>query len=286
MNRSNPTEKTIVASILLCAILVLLPGAAFAAESSEDGTRHEIRVITYNVAGLPEVITQGRGFPPLGKRFRYIAHKLKKYDIIGLQEVFVEERRIIEDALGHYYLVHGTDTQGLKKVGSGIYTFSRWSITGSMFRMWRDAVDTDALSHKGFVAATTEISGDLSIDVYNLHMQAGKVNWRVREKQHEQLHSAMKAYSMGQGRPIIIMGDFNCKKEYDGFMVRMSGYGFSHVMPGLDGVDHIFFHPNGSDWSISAGETRKVFTQEVGDGLRISDHEAVETLLIFQKQSP
>lgn len=286
MNK-NPSPKKTKCLLLIAAVLLLaafsahLNAADPAAASNPD--RYELKILTYNICGLPETITSGRELVPMKKRYEYFGKKFREYDIIGLQENFDKDREIIEEKLGQYFVVHGTDTMGYAKIGSGLYTFSRWPITQLLFQEWRESSGFDARSHKGFVAGTTKISDDLLIDVYNLHAQAGGDNREIRLKQFAQLFEAMEKFSFGSGRPIILLGDFNCKHHYDEVMGIIAAHGFTHVKPGLPKVDHIFFNPNGSGWRMESLHAEKIFTERV-DGLRFSDHEALEATVAVYRQ--
>jgi len=272
-----------LAVIMLCAAALLVAAGAARRTSAETAAprtrdRIELRILTYNICGLPETLTSDRELIPMKKRYEYFAKKFRGYDIIALQENFDRNREIIEKGLPNYYVARGTDTLGYAKLGSGLYTFSRWTVTGSFFLEWEGMRGYDARSHKGFLAATVKISDGLSIDVYNLHAQAGGENRDVRLKGFDMMFEAMEYYSSGSGRPIILLGDFNCGKHYDEVMGLIAARGFIHVKPGLPKVDHIFFKPNGSGWKIEPLRAEKVFTERVG-GLRFSDHEALETTL-------
>lgn len=264
---------------MLAAALCLFAVNLKAAEGGP--ATHEFRVITYNVCGLPDLFTYDRNLAPMKKRFDYIGKKLNAYDIIGLQEMFVGERSRIEDNLGAYFVGHGTDTGTALKFGSGVYTFSRWPISKIHYEEWRVSEGPDALSHKGFVMVTTTVSGDLSLDVYNLHAQAGGRRGLGVDNM-KQLVAAMNFLSFGSGRPILLIGDFNC--QFWDFqctdLVKNSGVGL--VMKEQQGVDHMFYHENGSGWKISVLGHKVVFTEKM-DGKLVSDHDGFEVTFRFEK---
>jgi len=85
----------------------------------------DIKVITYNICALPDLITEERGLAPAKQRLPEIGKRLRKYDIIGLQEAFIRERFYVELKLGSYFLARGTDTHRKRRPGSGIYIFSK-----------------------------------------------------------------------------------------------------------------------------------------------------------------
>ena len=269
--------KAMLNFLILCTVLLAWTAHA----QPEDGKYVEIHVITYNLCGLPDMITSERGVHPAKKRFPWIAKQLRDYDIIALQEVFVTERSELEKKLAGHFLARGTDAADMRAPGSGLYTFSRGSIPRSYFEMWEQMAGYDALSHKGLVAATVRLTDELSVDVYNLHAQAHKENMELRIKNYDQLVRGMDFFSGDGKRPILVMGDFNCKPGRSDCEYLMRESGLTRADDNED-VDHIFYDDNGSGWRISVKSWSKVFEEPV-NGARLSDHEAVEAVLSFEK---
>lgn len=279
--------KSTILSITICmAALASLTISAFAADEEATPSQdvYKLKTITYNVCGLPEMITYDRNLAPMDKRFTYIGKKLNSYDLIGLQEAFVTKRRIIEDELGGYYLARGTDVGMSGKIGSGVYTFSKYPIKRIHYERWRKTTGPDALSHKGFVLTTIEVSDDLWIDVYNLHAQAGGSKERIDIDNMYQLAEAMKALSFGNGRPIILIGDFNCRFWDEQCSLIPETMGMTPVVPEQDGVDHMFFNENDSPWTISVEGFKDEFTEKL-KGKLPSDHIAKEATYILTRKS-
>lgn len=271
-----------IVALLFCSTILFSP-----VTPAEDGgenlpSTYDLKVITYNVAGLPDLFTYDRNLAPMDKRFDYIGKQLRKYDIVGLQEVFISKRSIIEAHLSDYFLAHGTDTGMSNRFGSGVYTFVRWTIRKLYYERWRKSEGPDSLSHKGFVMVTTKVSDELLVDVYNLHGQAGGENNFGVDNMH-QLVDAMKLMSLGQGRPILLIGDFNCRFGDEQCTVFVETSGVTTVFPEQKGVDHAFYHENDSGWKISVVEYRKVFDELMG-GRLVSDHEGFETIFRLEKK--
>jgi len=270
--------------LMLFAILLVISGATviLSDDSKDAGSNvYDINVITYNVCGLPDFITFDRGLVPTKKRFSYIGKNLKQYDIIGLQEAFIADREIIEKSLKTHYVVHGTDVGTVKMLGSGVYIFSRWPVSRSHFEQWNYTGGPDALSHKGFVAATVHVSKELAVDVYNLH---GQTQWTdMKLKNYAQLANFMEYFSLGEGRPILLIGDFNCRLESEVCNYVIDRMNMETAFPEQDHVDHIFFNENYSGWKMSALSAGKSFVEKMG-GKRISDHVAVESVIRIEKK--
>lgn len=244
-----------------------------------------LKVITYNVCGLPDQITKERNLDPARTRFPRIGEKLRDYDVIGLQETFVPERIHIERKLRSYFVARGTDSWNKGTPGSGIYIFSRGRIPKSMFEMWEGLEGVDAWSHKGFVGATTELKKGFAIDVYSLHGQAGGRYSELRRHNYEQLLNGMKRFSAGSGRPVLAIGDFNCELNEPECKWLLANSNLKHADPSYKGIDHIFYDENGSDWNISVLRAGESFITPDERGRLLSDHPAFEAVLKFEKKT-
>jgi len=283
MKKKKQALAAVLPALAAAAALVALFAGTVIAGAAEDAVeRHDLKVVTYNVCGLPDLFTYDRNLAQMKKRFDYIGEKLNAYDIIGLQEMFVGERSRIESALGKYFVGHGTDTGSALKFGSGVYTFSRWPISKIHYEEWRVSEGPDSLSHKGFVMVTTHLGGGLDMDVYNLHAQAGGRRGLGVDNM-KQLVEAMEFLSFGGGRPVLLIGDFNC--EFWDFQCAefVKNSSADVVYRDQQGVDHIFYHENGSGWKIKVLDHKAVFTEKLG-GRLVSDHNGFEVNFRFEKE--
>jgi endonuclease/exonuclease/phosphatase family metal-dependent hydrolase len=243
----------------------------------------DIRFITYNICALPDLVTVERDLAPAEKRMPVIGEKLKAYEIIGVQEAFIQERFLMERRLQVYYAVYGGATGRVRTPGSGVAIFSKWRPVKSVYEKWEQSKGYDSLSGKGFVMATIPITDGLAVDVYDFHAQAG--NPEIRTTNYHQLDTALQRYSIGTGRPIVVMGDFNCEvdePECDWFIAK---HGLIHAAgAGVDksAIDHIFFNENNSGWKISVLNAGFEFTKPF-HGQKLSDHDAFAATLRFEK---
>lgn len=280
--------KNVFLSIFVAVVFISASSSANANiinrdRAGDDPNSVEIWALTYNVCGLPDLITAERGLAPAEKRLPYIGWKIhEKYDIVGLQEMFIPERAGLEARMKAFFVVHGTDSQDPRVPGSGIYNFSRWPIKKALYEKWEKLISYDELSHKGFVGMKTYIREDLIVDVYNLHAQAGDAE--MRKDNYRQLLEGMKSMSIGTGRPIIVMGDFNCSvgEEECDWIIKNGGFTHTQNPIDKDRIDHIFYIRNGSEWNIESLETADVFTEKVQDQ-RVSDHFGFESHIRFFK---
>lgn len=268
---------------MIVAVIVFCFAATGRGGAAPESKSIIIKFITYNVCGLPDVITKDRNLDPVAMRFPRIGERLRDYDVIGLQETFVPDRISIERKLRSFFVARGTDSWNKGTPGSGIYIFSRGRIPRSMFEMWEGLVGVDAWSHKGFVGATTTLRNGFAIDVYSLHAQAGGYS-ELRRHNYEQLLNGMTRFSGGSGRPVIALGDFNCELKEPECKWLIANSHLKHVDPAYDGIDHIFFDENGSDWTISVLSAGETFITPDERGRLLSDHPAFQAVLKFDKK--
>ena len=279
--RSSSASKR--SAFFLCLAFIVLCAVVSAQQKNENRQRPlELKVLTYNICGLPDYITSERNLiTPAKKRLRLIGDLIKGYDIIGLQEVFIPDRYIIERKLRNHFVARGTDSPKANPTGSGIYIFSKGEIRKSIYERWNKLYDFDAFSEKGFVGAVTTLPGSLDIDVYNLHGQASAGS-EARIANYKQLLNAVARFSKGSGRPILILGDFNCAIGEVECTWLLEHSNLKHANPALVDVDNIFYSENGSGWKITVVSAKYVFNEKV-NGKRISDHFGLEAVFRFER---
>lgn len=171
--------------------------------------RGRVKVLTYNVAGLPEGLSQSRpvvNLPVIGKL-------LNRYDVALVQEDFAYPDRLrqqIAHPHGSPPFVRGNQLH----FGDGLSQFSRFAFHGYERESWaacHGVVDAyfDCLTPKGFTFARLELAPGVLVDVYNVHMDAGwsELDRRARSAQLAQLARALERRSVGQA--VLVGGDFN-----------------------------------------------------------------------------
>ncbi len=182
-----------------------------------------IKFLTYNVAGLPQVISQvhpQRNTP-------LISPKLNTYDLVVVQEDFWYHTVLMRDA------THPFQSQPMLQyitlVNDGLNTFSRSSFYDFTRVKWTDmhgvlSNQNDALSSKGFTAARHDLGSGVTVDVYNLHGDAGGDQGDIdaRLKNFAQLQTFMRTFSAG--RPVIVAGDTNLNANRPGDMAILTDF--------------------------------------------------------------
>lgn len=199
------SRKFLLKPAMLIAATLLLSGPGPAEDPPRAG---RFSALTYNVAGLPQGISQSH---PLWFQKR-ISPRLNAFDLVLVQEDFFYHRDLVSKAEHPHISPPGKG--GL--AGDGLARFSRFPLDPVEHVAWETCHGTwghsnDCLTKKGFSFGGLELAPGLSIDVYNLHMDAGgsEGDQEARSRQMDQLIAFMEARSAG--RAVIMGGDFNLK---------------------------------------------------------------------------
>lgn len=186
-------------------------------------------VCSYNVDGLPAKIygisvnPDGKGADGATKIGNYLLEK--HYDLIGVCEDFDYNTQLTTPLAEAYHI--GTwrggvssgmpkfDTDGLNFFCNNVYTMADEKCTSwNKANGWLDQ-DNDELIDKGFRFYCVTFEGNIFVDVYVMHMDAGDSSddIKARASQWEQLTNAIKNNT--NGHPIIVMGDMNSRYTRD-----------------------------------------------------------------------
>lgn len=189
--------------------------------------------LTYNVAGLPEGISSSHP-----SRFtQIISPRLNAYDLVLVQESWQEPDPYPPELLGlhvyHQILAAGADhpykseplplplgmdpTRPSALVSDGLNRFSRFPFEPVIRQRWEECDNSaaDCLSLKGFSAARTELAPGVTIDIYNLHMEAGSTDNDDRLKRDDVLALAAFIQAYSDGEAVLVGGDFNLHSDRD-----------------------------------------------------------------------
>lgn len=180
-----------------------------------------VRFLTYNVGGLADFLSAGKPSVTTPQ----ISPKLNPFDLVVVQEDFSYHDKLVAQ-ISHEY-VHVPGKASLPKVyGDGLALFSRLRILEANREEWGECHGltgnkNDCLAKKGFVHLRIEIAPDVLLDVYDLHMDAGRDAGDVsaRDQQTTQLASYIAAHSVD--RPIVLAGDTNMKEGDEASLARL-----------------------------------------------------------------
>lgn len=192
------------------AWVLLLAAIPVACAGPVEGT---ITALTYNVHGLPSVIT-GDDTPG---RIARIGPLLNAYDLVGLQEDFDDRNHaVLVAASQHREHLRFSDALARRIYGSGLSILSRYAIVAHRHVHYsachgRFTNASDCLASKGFQAARVRLAPGIEIDVYNSHLEAGGGDGddAARAVQVEELMNAMNTWSAG--RALILLADTNLR---------------------------------------------------------------------------
>jgi hypothetical protein len=279
------TARALLLSVALS--FGLSPGSASAEgrvrsdvdKASRALARGRFKLLTYNVAGLPDGVSQSHPSVNMGP----IGKLLNRYDLVLVQEDFAyaaELRRL----LAHPHVTPPFVRGDRKDFGDGLSQFARLPFAGIFREPWRNChgiVDSyfDCLTPKGFTFARVALGDNTSVDIYNLHMDAGGSPGDVsaRAAQIEQLGKALERFSVGQA--VIVAGDTNMGKDEPALANFQARFELIDVCrklgcPDPGRIDRVFYRSS-PGVSLSARRWRidKTFVDRRGKPL--SDHLAV-----------
>lgn len=242
-------------------------------------------LLTYNVAGLPELVSQSN---PVAN-IPVISSLLNFYDVAVVQEDFAYHGALAAHALHPYQTLALVPNEKIG-IGDGLNEFSRlpfsrfervtWSVCNGTF-----SNGSDCLAPKGFTAATHQLTTGVEIDLYNVHMDAGHSPGDVaaRGAQAEQL----LAYTLKRsaGRAVVVAGDTNMNREPDqevlvSFMKR-AGLVDACQKLGCDSparIDRVMYRGSPA-LDLQAARLAVDSRFVTHDGKDLSDHKAVGVVL-------
>jgi hypothetical protein len=172
--------------------------------------RGTFRMLTYNVAGLPQLIS---GSSP-ATNTPLISPLLNTYDLVVAQEDFSYHVDLASQALHPFQSLPQTQYAAL--MHDGLSRFSKFPFVDFGRTRWSQfhglfSAGADGLAAKGFSVARHDIAPGVTVDVYNLHADAGSDSGDIdaRIVQFAQLATFLQTFSAN--RPVIVAGDTNLK---------------------------------------------------------------------------
>ncbi|MDB4991125.1 MAG: hypothetical protein JWN04_6303 [Myxococcaceae bacterium] len=168
-----------------------------------------LRLVSYNVAGLPEGISSSH--PSVNSAL--ISPLLNAYSLALLQEDFSYHADIISMTKHAYSAPVDRTQQGL---GDGLSFLSDYPFSDFERVPWSDCFGvtdsgSDCLTPKGFSFTRLELAAGISVDVYDVHADAGSAagDQAARAKNLRQLAAAINLRSAG--RAVVVAGDTNAR---------------------------------------------------------------------------
>ena len=272
--------------IVTAWVLGLWACAGISEDTSAEGpTSGELTVLTYNVHGLPSLIT-GDDTPG---RMGMIGPMLDNIPLVAIQEDFTEQGHAeLMDAVTHPTRPWFDATLSGRFYGSGLTILSRaeqMEYTEQHYSSCNGLLDNanDCLASKGFQRARLRLGPDAHIDVYNTHLDAGNdaADDEARTVQVQELLLAIADASTDQA--VLVMGDFNLSGSdpEDALLVEelISVAGLQDICDALDceepgRIDRILFR-SGTELQLEALEWTVDHQFVDSSGAMLSDHNAI-----------
>ncbi|MGD8383869.1 MAG: hypothetical protein PVF89_00540 [Lysobacterales bacterium] len=194
---------------LCAAVFALLTGAAHAEEV--------VKILTLNVAGLPDMLTDQNN-PQ--QRMRAIAERANHYDVVAYQEDFYESEYLDQHSTQTFRL-RGTDFRWWDTVlpwmrKSGLTLESRWPLELKSFRSFSTChgylqYKSDCWVPKGMMCSRTVTNDGIFLDICTTHFDAGKSpgDNEARRKQLAEYEADLPAPVIGAPWLRVETGDFN-----------------------------------------------------------------------------
>jgi endonuclease/exonuclease/phosphatase family metal-dependent hydrolase len=264
---------------------LVIENAVQAAPEPESNQDLSLKLITYNIMGLPSWMTGARS-----TRYQRIARELERLDpdVILLQEAWTANARKAAPAHGRWSIARAAGQHSFFQQ-SGLMTLSRFPIIGGQFYPFSRAAFPDRLVNKGVLKATVLLAGGQVLNIWNVHLQDGG-SPAVRLSQVRELVARVRAAEDGQIADLVA-GDFNCTpdsplyRELSGALgpsaQELSGKSPFVTWDGLSGkpgagetLDHIFFRRSAPVQSVRASPHVAFAAARRED--RLSDHFGIE----------
>ncbi len=270
----------------LLFVMTLLTSAAAAAPAQVG----RFRLVTYNVAGLPEGISASHpqvNMPRIGRL-------LADYDVVLVQEDFAYARELRAAIKARFAsppwppgprLDFGDGLNQFAKFPFSNYTRETWATCHGVVDAW-----CDCRAPKGFTYSRMTLPNRARVDVYDVHLDAGDGpgDRQARDAQLEQLARAIELRSTGVA--VLVAGDTNIPSSQRAVLERLlarSGLRdacseLSCAAPGL--VDRVLYRSSrelrlqARSWQLDAR-----FVDDAGQPL--SDHPAVAVEFAWTKNS-
>jgi endonuclease/exonuclease/phosphatase family metal-dependent hydrolase len=267
---------------------LLIEHQAMALPASTSEKALHLKLVTYNIWGLPGWMTGARP-----GRYLPIARELERLDpdIALLQEAWTAKARTSVPADGPWAIARAAGQHSFFQQ-SGLVTLSKWPILGGEFYPFSRCAFPDGFVNKGVLKVTVQVPGGQVLNVWNVHLQEGR--WpSVRRSQIRELVARVRAAQDGQIADLV-GGDFNCTPQSPSYRELVDALGPSvqqlggaHPFVTFDGlsakpgagqtIDYIFLRPRIPCPTPQAAPC-VVFTAP-GLQQRLSDHLGIEAVV-------
>lgn len=205
---SSPAAAAGIAAVAV-TVAVAVPTTPAAAVPAPTGT---FSVLSYNIAGLPEVLSSGNpeaNTPIIGQRIR-------PYDVVHVQEDFNYHASLYANNTHPFR----TPTSGGAAFGDGLNTLSDYPYSDLTRDDWNACNGTDCLTPKGFTWSRERIAEGVYIDFYNLHPNAGSTDADLAARRSNISEMSAFIAANSAGNAVVVAGDTNTRYTRAGDNIR------------------------------------------------------------------
>jgi endonuclease/exonuclease/phosphatase family metal-dependent hydrolase len=254
--------------------------ATWACSASASANTGHVRVLTYNIAGLPDGFSTEHPSRNMGR----IGQLLVGNDIVLLQEDFAYATALRQGMTFPFQSAPFLRA-GRLDFGDGLSQFALLPFAPLQREAWRTChgivgAYMDCLTPKGFTFTVQTLANGVRVDVYNVHLDAGgsEGDRHAREMQLAQLSEAIATRSAGAA--VLLAGDTNIRRQERGVLERFEQQtGLADVCTTLQcedpyRIDKIMFRASATlRWTPEKWGLERRFVDAEGNPL--SDHLAV-----------
>jgi len=262
-------------------------------EPASESLVGSFSVLSYNIHGLPAEVTGD----DTDARIEEIAPRLNDFDIIGLQEDWMDDNslQLQEQSVYSNFDRFDTPRSDEQVYGAGLSFLGTYPITKTE-HIYYDRCNglfdngADCFASKGFQYLVLDVSGSFSLHIYNTHLEAGNsdVDHDIRSEQLETILAHLNAI---EDEPVILMGDFNLSSAdpKEDTLLRdfreMGGLRQTCIELACEEpyhIDQIFFR-SGQDVQLQVEEWQRDRSFVDSQGVDLSDHPAIVSLFRWQR---
>lgn len=257
-----------------------------------------LRVLTYNVHGLPDIVTGSDHDLGGADRMARIAPLLRDFDLVGLQEDWQAPNHaiLVDDAAQSVADWFDTPRGPDRAYGAGLTQLAGVGTVQAYAETWYDTCygfldgASDCFASKGFQAMTLDLGDGAVLTWLNTHHEAGSgpEDDVARTAQVSQVLDALDA--LPADHAVLFTGDFNLHGGDPEDAVELGRYEAAGLRNGCkevscpepDRIDILWVRDGTGlalqvdDWAMQAA-----FVDDQGQAL--SDHDALAITLTWQR---
>jgi len=189
--------------------------SSLGATSDAVAGEYILKVMSYNIAGLPYKKPNGGRFTKMGKILKTRRDSSSAPDIVFIQEAFMSKTKRVQKQSKFTSRKNGPKRGFLDVFSSGLIGLTDLQITNSNLQTYKNCHSWDCQATKGILHIRVKIPGlDIPLDLITTHMQAnaGSNEQKVSAARALQVKTLANFVNDNVGeRPYILAGDLNLK---------------------------------------------------------------------------